>query len=239
MIKILKKSIKKTLNLVGIDIIKLSKSPSYTLIGLKNLPIKTIIDVGANTGQFARMIMQIFPDAQIYCFEPIDEAFEKLENLSKRYARLKPIKIALGDVEGYVNMFKHSNHTPSSSLLRTTRICENFYPFTKKKKEVNVKLNTLDKWVQEFKPDLTPEVLIKLDVQGYEDRVIKGGIETFKKAKACIIEVCLDELYEEQADLKNLYIMLNELGFRYAGNLQQTYGTDGHVIYIDGVFIKY
>lgn len=36
---------------------------------------------------------------------------------------------------------------------------------------------------------IKPEILIKLDVQGYEDRVIKGGIVLLKKAKACIAEI--------------------------------------------------
>jgi hypothetical protein len=30
-----------------------------------------------------------------------------------------------------------------------------------------------------------------------EDRVIKGGLETFKKASACIIERSIDQLYEQ------------------------------------------
>lgn len=71
MIGIIKQLVKKTFNLAGLDIRKLSNNPEFNLLGLRNLSIKTIIDVGANEGQFARKILRFFPDADIYCFEPL------------------------------------------------------------------------------------------------------------------------------------------------------------------------
>jgi hypothetical protein len=57
-------------------------------------------------------------------------------------------------------------------------------------------------------------------------------------AKACILEVCLDKLYEGQAEFKGIIELLYELGFKYAGNLDQSYADDGHVTFIDAVFVK-
>ena len=45
---------------LGLDIIRIKNSPKQTLCGLRSLPIQTVIDVGANTGQFARQISQVF-----------------------------------------------------------------------------------------------------------------------------------------------------------------------------------
>jgi hypothetical protein len=53
------------LNAIGLDVARLNKSPQYSLLGLRNLPIRTIIDGGANTGQFARMIEKVFPEANV------------------------------------------------------------------------------------------------------------------------------------------------------------------------------
>lgn len=53
-VNIFKKTVKKTLNFLGYDIIRIYKSPQKTLLGLKNIPIKTVLDVGANEGQFGR-----------------------------------------------------------------------------------------------------------------------------------------------------------------------------------------
>lgn len=48
--KKIKSSLKKFFNVFGFDIIRLTNNPKEMLLGLKNLPIKTIIDVGANEG---------------------------------------------------------------------------------------------------------------------------------------------------------------------------------------------
>ena len=71
---------------------------------------------------------------------------------------------------------------------------------------------------------------------GYEDRVIAGGKRLFELAAACILEVSLDSLYEGQAEFMELLTMLDGLGFRYGGNLEQSYDQDGHCIYLDAVF---
>jgi hypothetical protein len=64
------------------------------------------------------------------------------------------------------------------------------------------------------------------------------GIETFRKARVCILEICLDKLYENQANFEAILSLLYGLGYRYAGNLDQTYADDGHVIFIDALFLK-
>jgi FkbM family methyltransferase len=173
---LLKRLTKKAFNQLGMDVVRLSKSPAYSLLGLRNLPIKTVVDVGANVGQFAKMISNVFPKAHIYCFEPLPEPFAKLNKWAEQCrGRVAVFKVALGEREGEVEMFYHVNHTPSSSLLATTELNEKYYPFTQKQCAVTVKLTTLDKALSQHINSFTSDTLIKLDVQGYEDRVIKGG----------------------------------------------------------------
>jgi FkbM family methyltransferase len=239
MIRFFKRVTKKTFNLLGLDVIRISNNPRHSLLGLKNMPIRTIIDVGANTGQFGRFVSTFFPDASLYCFEPLPEPFKKLSQWAENQnGRVKVFNLAMGEFENDINMFYHSKHSPSSSFLKTTPISETLYPFIRNQVEIPVKLTTLDKFVDNLRDSLIPDILIKVDVQGYEDRVIQGGAETLHKAKACILEVALDELYDRQATFKDILILLSGLGFRYVGNLEQTYADDGHVIYVDSVFIK-
>jgi len=235
----LKQVMKKTFNQIGLDIVRVSKSPKNALVGLCRLPIRSVIDVGASRGQFARRISKLFPDAHIFCFEPLPDPFKELGKWAEsQNRRVKIFNVALGDREGSVEMFSHLEHSPSSSLLRTTEICERLYPFTRKQTSIMVKLTTLDMVIANLSEPLVPDVLIKLDVQGYEDHVIRGGAETFRQARACILEVCLDRLYENQANFKDILFLLYDLGFHYAGNLEQVYGDNGHVIYIDAAFTK-
>jgi len=231
--------IKKVFNILGFDIMRLNKSPRYTLIGLKQLPIRTIIDVGANEGQFAKQILKVFPNATVYSFEPLPEVFKKLEKWAKTTnGKVKCFNLALGKEEKEIEMFYHVEHSPSSSILKTTKISEKLYPFTKSQNLIKVRMDTLDNTIQKFRIDLIPEILIKLDVQGYEDRVIRGGKETFTKAKACIVEVNIFNLYEEQANFKDIVNLLWDYGFFYYGILDQAYDINGQVIYFDAIFIK-
>jgi len=239
LMNIIKRIIRQIFNAWGFDVVRLHKIPQNTLLGLKSMSIKTIIDVGASTGQFAKMIEKIFPEAYIYCFEPVPEPFKKLDKWTvKKNRKVKVFNLALGDSEEEIEMFYHTGHSPSSSLLKTTEICEKYYPFTKDQQTIKVKITTLDKVIDKLNIFLVPEILIKLDVQGYEEKVIRGGKLTFAKAKACIVEICLDKLYENQAEFKEITELLYDLGFKYAGNLNQNFADDGHVIFIDVVFVR-
>ncbi|NIO20273.1 MAG: FkbM family methyltransferase, partial [Candidatus Aenigmarchaeota archaeon] len=227
-----KRLIQKMFNLVGYNIVRISKDPTHSLLGIRDLSIKTIVDVGSNRGQFVRHISSLFPEAHIYCFEPLPGPYRELKQWveKERSQKIKTFNIALGDREGTSEILTHIEHTPSSSFLRTTRVCENLYPFTQKKACIPVNLTTLDKWIKTLPGPPTPEILIKLDVQGYEERVIRGGQKTFSDAKACMVEVCLDHLYEDQSTFKDISLLLYDLGYHYAGNLDQRYADNGHVI---------
>ncbi len=234
-----KRLIKAFCNRVGFDVVRLRNSPRQTLLGLRSRPIRAVIDVGANTGQFSKEISRLFPSAKFYCFEPLPDPFAALSAWAKtQNGRVMCFNLAIGDKEDKMEMFLHEDHTPSSSLLVTTKLNEQHYPFTKKQKLVSVRQATLDTALDEVGAELSGEILIKLDVQGYEDRVIAGGGRSFAKASGCILEVCLDTLYEGQAEFLGLLTMLDAIGYEYVGNLDQVYGADGHCIFLDAVFAR-
>ncbi|MDW8245698.1 MAG: FkbM family methyltransferase [Sandaracinaceae bacterium] len=104
------------------------------VMGLVHLPIRTVIDVGANVGQFAQFARKKFKNAKIYCFEPIPEAYAKLKEWTEKDGHSLAYPLALGEENKRVEFFVHSDHSPSSSLLRTTPLKHHYYPFTKKSK---------------------------------------------------------------------------------------------------------
>lgn len=61
-----KKLIKAVFDQAGFDVIRRRDSPRRTLLGLPTRQIRTVIDVGANTGQFAKEISRFFPNAKVY-----------------------------------------------------------------------------------------------------------------------------------------------------------------------------
>ncbi|MEH1929795.1 FkbM family methyltransferase [Nostoc sp.] len=205
---------------------------------LENYGIKTVIDVGANEGQFTRYINKILPMATIYSFEPLSDCHEKLVANCSSINNFHSFNIALGDISGKINI-NRCNFSPSSSLLSMSKLHEEAFPFTKGisiEEEINI--YRLDEIAEQMV--LEEPILIKLDVQGFEDKVISGGIQTIKKADILIIELSLEMLYEGQLLFDDIYKILTNLGFKYQGNLEQLHSTvDGKVVQSDGIFVKY
>jgi FkbM family methyltransferase len=235
---LLKQAIKYSIKPFGFDLVRSEKNPELTLLGITDLPIDVVIDVGANSGQFAKKIAPLFPDAQLYCFEPLTEPFEELRCWADtKSGRVTVFNKALGDIEGNVEMFLHQNHTASSSMLKTTELTKQYYPATREQRRVKVRQETMDSLLLD-KLDNQSGILVKLDVQGYEDKVIAGGTALLKSALACIVEVSIDGLYENQTSFSTLLSSFEQMGYRYGGNLEQVYASDGHTIYFDCVFLN-
>jgi FkbM family methyltransferase len=224
---------------IGFDIRKQQYNPEYSLLGLRTQPFGTVLDVGANTGQFARRAAELFPEASIVSFEPLPDAFEKLQRWALKHApRTHAIQVALGDSDGVVQMYRHVEHTVSSSLLSSTDENGRLYPVTRAQQKVGVKVRRLDSLAAEFAPWVRDEVLVKLDVQGFEDRVIRGGMHTIGRASACIVELNLKGLYDGQARVPDIVSLFDDLGFDYAGNISQHCDPGGRVNFIDALFRK-
>ncbi len=209
------------------------------LLGISKLKIQTVLDIGANNGQFAKKIAKIFPNANIYAFEPVPVAFIKLKQWAKKQGeKVKVFQLALGDENRELEINSHKMFSASSSFLSTTELSERKYPMTQKQEKIMVAQQKLDEVAIANGKDLISDILIKLDVQGYEDKVIAGGIETFKRSKACIVEISLDKLYEGQPNFKDIFSLLSNLGYEYKGNIDQVNDRDGHIIFFNAVFIK-
>jgi FkbM family methyltransferase len=230
------------LGLVGWDLIRTYRQPERSFLGLDQLPIRTVIDVGANTGQFALAAMRAFPRSQVISFEPLPHIFEQLAEAAKAsHGRLVPVQMALGERRGtgWTSMHLHMDWTPSSSLLEASNAALEVFPEQRRQKTLEVPLDTLDGYFgSDGHPMLRPDILIKLDCQGFDDRVIRGGPRLFSQARACVVEVNLDVLYTGQPSFKDIFCLLDEHGLRYVGNLQQTYARDGHVMFIDAIFLR-
>jgi len=83
MTDLLKQLMKKPFNAIGYEIMRRGRNPWDTLLGLRNIPFRTIIDVGANRGQFAERVTVMFPHAQVYCFEPLPGPFADLKEWAR------------------------------------------------------------------------------------------------------------------------------------------------------------
>lgn len=237
---VLRAAAKATARVFGLDVVRFPSLAEGTMLGLSGLEIRSVVDAGANLGQFARRALRTFPAAQILCFEPHAAMFTELARWAARSGegRITCFETALGDTDGELELRAHSVHPSSSSLLDTTETCHRVFPQTVRQSPMRIHVSRLDGLLDAHSPALADELLIKLDVQGFEDRVIRGGERTFARARACLLEISFFPLYAQQATFHELYLTLHRLGFRYAGNLSQIPAPDGRIIYVDAVFLR-
>ncbi len=203
---------------------------------IQNMNIKTVIDVGAHAGESALQFHQIFPNARIYSFEPLHDCFVQLNATMKDVPNFRSFNLALGDEEGRLDMH-HSEWAPSSSLLKMGKLHKEAYPFSSGETLQTVDVSTLDKIAQGF--ELEENILLKIDVQGYEHKVIRGSRNILNRTKVIIIETSFHELYEGQPLFAEIYELLNRMGFVYSGSWQEMKSPlDGAPLQQDSIFIR-
>ncbi len=225
--------IKHLLNRFGYDIKKYH--PTFDMVVVP-LNIGTILDIGANTGKVAKEFRDIFPNAYIHSFEPLPSCFEKLEVNMKGDTLFTAHNIALGETKGETVMEESSFH-PSSSLLRMSDLHKKLYPKSKDSVQKKIRVERLDDVLGNA--NLKKNIFIKMDVQGFEDRVIKGGTKVIAQASVIQIETAFVTLYEGQPLFDDIYRLLSDLGFVYYGDVGRHYSPEtGKLIYEESLFIK-
>lgn len=203
---------------------------------LRRLNFATVLDIGANTGQFADDARKLSAAAMIYSFEPLRECFDLLRDGHAADPRFKAFHMALGDEAGEVVMHKNE-YSQSSSLLPMAELHKSAFPQTRNVAPEKVRVACLDVIAAEL--NLQRPLLVKIDVQGFEAKVIAGAKKTLELADVLIVETSVEPLYEGQSLFDDVYRMLFHLGFRYRGNYNQLLSPyDGRVLQADAFFTR-
>lgn len=226
-----KRRVRDALGLIGLEVI-----PKRSNHWLAQMKIGTVLDVGANRGQFARFARGLFPAAQIYSFEPLEDCYHEVVTSFNTDSKFRAFNLAIGAEEASVSMHRNKFDASSSMLEMTDAMPRNF-PFAKSISEVKVQVRRLDDVTREL--PMEPELLLKIDVQGYEEPVLAGAPDILSRARLVIVEVSFEPLYAGQALFDAIYRRLTDLGFRYCGNWEQIVSPlDGRVLQADAIFLK-
>jgi len=234
MIETLESVVKAVFRLCGMEIKWIPRLQPYEW--LKKMNIRTVLDIGANTGQFALRLHRIFPESKFYCFEPIADCYTELLNNTKHIPTLQAFNFALGDGNTQSKIYR-SAYSPSSSLLEMEQLHKEAFPFTKDCTMEEITVRRLDDVAGEL--EITDNLLIKLDVQGYEDKVISGGEKTIKKAGILVVETSFVPLYKAQLLFEDIYDQLKGLGFMFRGVEDVLRDSrDGTILQCDSIFSR-
>lgn len=173
---------------------------------------KTVINVGANVGQFAIACQKIFPGATVHSFEPMPECVVKLKQNVAKLAGVRVYPIALGEQSGEV-VFHVNSHSHSSSILALGDRHRRAFPHAREMRTIKVPLSTLDFEMNSI--PLEGPVLLKLDVQGYEPQVLEGATEMLKRVDYVLLEASFRPLYVGEKTFMEIARAMEERGFEF------------------------
>ena len=202
---------------------------------LSGLDYRTVVDIGANRGQFAMMARRCIPQAHVISFEPLPAAAEKFRAVFEGDDRVTLHEVAIGPVCGNATIHI-SRRDDSSSLLPITATQVALFPGTEEAATNIVRVGPLREFISAA--DIQVPALLKLDVQGFELEVLRG-CEDMLGLFACVYAECsFMELYAGQALADEVIAWLRERGFELRGVHNMEYDRRGRSIQADFLFAR-
>ena len=197
---------------------------------------QTVIDVGANYGQFAVAAAKIWPATQLYAFEPLPQATTALQILSDKIENITIHPVALGDREGeipfHVNTYSHA-----SSCLPLAEAHQISFPYAQTCETISVNITTLDHIFAN--KSLNPPILLKLDVQGYESITLQGGKKFLEKVDFVLLETSYRPLYQGELLFREILSLMESHGFSFLRPVSfLSSPRTGEILQMDALFTR-
>ena len=201
---------------------------------LRNLgPLRTVVDVGANRGQFALAARHVFPQAQIVSFEPLTGPAALWRAVFAGDGRARLIDAAIGPEPGEAEIHV-SARDDSSSLLPITARQNALFPGTAEAGTATIRVVRLADALPAA--DIEAPALLKLDVQGFELQALAGCEALLDRFAWVYVECSFVELYAGQAFADEVIAWLRERSFSLRGVFNMTYDAKGRALQADFLF---
>jgi FkbM family methyltransferase len=198
----------------------------------------TIFDVGAHRGESALRYKTLFPTAAVYSFEPFPESFAAFQRETAHLANVRAFNVAMSDREGEIE-FNSNKYTATNSLLNTAPEVESVWPggLHDTKQQIRVRTTTIDRFCQEH--SMAGIDLLKLDVQGAEPLVLKGGEGLLRRGKVRLVytEILTVPMYDGQMELHEFFRMMHDYGLELFNFYNLNTSTGGQLRQLDAIFL--
>lgn len=195
--------------------------------------ISTVVDIGANHGQFALAIKRWNASATVIGFEPLADAAERFLKVFSRDSGVILHQTAIGPEAGRQAMHV-SAADDSSSLLPFSPLQERLFPGTGEIRTETVSVGPLSEYV---KPEqILPPAMLKVDVQGYELEALRGCEDLLGLFSHLYVECSFVELYVGQALADDIIAWLQERGWCLSGIYNMIYDRNGKSVQADFLF---
>ncbi|MCX6453984.1 MAG: FkbM family methyltransferase [Actinobacteria bacterium] len=199
---------------------------------LQNFQITGVIDVGANVGQFGLDIRRHGFEGLIVSYEPVHETYLTLSQTIKQHQPWKAFQLGLGAAESERTINISGNAGLSSSILEMKSLHLENFPDSATIAKQKISISTIDKQLEvlELRPQ---DIMLKLDVQGFEAEVLKGASQSLSKIPLCYLEVSITPLYEGEVSFLPILVELSKFGHEVIDVFRGIKAKDGRLLQLD------
>ena len=146
-----------------------------------------VFDVGANRGEYARLVRRHLPNATIYCFEPSVGTAEFLRDNLKDLGGIEVVVEALSDRTGQAEFYDYTfNGRPADALASLERRLPTQIGTIEVARRTQVRLNTVDHFCAQRGIEVID--LLKTDVEGHDLSVIRGALQMLQRGAIRMIQ---------------------------------------------------
>lgn len=173
--------------------------------------LSTVVDVGANRGQFSLAVRRWAPSARVRAFEPLDGPAEIFCRVFQGDDAVRLHRSAVGPVLAVKTMHV-SARDDSSSLLPISSTQTTTFPGTQEAGQASVSVAPLDTFLS--LDDVAAPAMLKLDVQGYEFEALRGCETLLPAFEWVYCECSYVEFYTGQKLADDVIAWLARRGFQ-------------------------
>ena len=213
-----------------------SPYPRRLVRSLDTVGIDTVLDIGANVGQYGQMTRKAGFAGRIISCEPLNGAFGELSKRAARHDGWLPVHTAVGSESGTTTINVSANSF-SSSVLDMTEAHLSGAPGSGYISSETVALTTVRDLVKEHSV-VPSRTLLKIDTQGYEAEVLAGAGDLIDEFGAVQLELSFVELYAGQQLFDELYAFMRDHGLHLHIVEPGFSGPDGRMLQCDGLFVR-
>lgn len=226
----------------GYDLIRRRKAPHRGLLPhllhlINHYEIDLVLDVGANVGQYGKMLRDEGYKGEIHSFEPVSAPYENLRKICMDDSRWFDYKLAMGSAceTKTINVLEW---TQLSSFHDPIRRREALYNQEIQAKE-EVEVGTIDDFLTSKIKNLERRrILLKMDTQGYDLEVFKGALGSLGNIVGIQSEISLIPIYSGMPHYLESLRVFEENGFKVTGMYPVARGKDLSLIEMDVVLIN-
>lgn len=201
--------------------------------------IDTVLDIGANSGQFAEFLRSdVGYRKRIVSFEPLSSAFALLKAKADGDPHLDALNFALGDIDGQSEINVAGN-SYSSSLLDMLPSHLKSAPESIYDGKETVEVKKLDTVFENY-CSKENRVYMKIDTQGFESKVLKGAEASLQRIDSVQLEMSLVPLYKGELLFNELYELMEGKGYSLV-DISPVFSdhASGQLLQVDGIFHRF